>query len=512
MDKETENIKKFCLRFFDNLKATIKQEGSVLVIENIPPAFEGFYGKNGPYYLVFDKETAEKVKDSELMTNGSYLLRMMSDFLENKGQTTLIKLLFNVETNDIKNYLKLNNCKLEKVSKTEVNEFIIRFTFLSIFQYLNEKEHSINSICFDKEGKIEFEHKEYNSCEGKKSEILIGDIKSLYDKSKEEIKRIIKPKISEVSCCLKERLQKETDRINGHYNHQIKEIDEKITSYEKQIQELESGNTNGDLKNIPTRINKLKEQIEDLKNSDNRTQLIKERDFFINDELHKHSLSLDNKLINTTIIYYPIYKFKVFVKANEGGRELELDYNPVRKSITKLYCDVCKKEINEINLCSSGHLICKDCTEKCFDCQKDFCKECLTKSCDFCGKKICKRCAKKCFKCGKVCCNSHIRKSALGDVCVNCMISCPSCGQAVNKLVRCPSCGRQMCERCSIRELINSNGKTACTSCTMRCLSCGKYYDKSYFLRCSSCNLRQCNYSGKCLSCRKQLCAKLKNH
>lgn len=510
MDKEISTLRSFCERFFLKLGAKVRSEEKVIIIEDVPEKFESFFGKKSPFYLTFSKEASESIKDSELIVNGSYLLRAMSDFLEDKGQTTLLKLIFNVETNDIRDYLKLVNCKIEKVSKKEVNEFIAGFTFLNVFQYLNEKEQVINSLHLDKEGLIDFDINNYSSTEGKKSEVFIGDIKSRYEKAKGEIREIIKPKIEEVSNSLKKRLQKEIERISKHYDLQIKEIDEKTISYEKQIQELEAGNTNGDIKNIPSRINKLKEQIEELRKGEQRGLLVKEREFFINDEKHKYSLSLDNKLINTTIIYYPVYKFSVFFKSNEGGREIDIDYNPVKKSITKIYCDLCKKEINEIILCSSGHISCKECISKCSDCNKDYCVECLTKSCDFCGKKLCKRCIKKCVKCGKQFCSNHIRKSGLGDVCINCMIACPSCGQAVSKLNKCPSCFRQMCDNCARMELINSNGKTACTSCTQRCLSCGKYYEKDQFKRCSFCNLRQCNYPGKCLSCRRQLCAKLK--
>ena len=510
MDKEGESIKKFCDSFFINLGALPRWEGDILFIEGVPKVFEDFCGKKSPYYLAFDKVSGERVSNSELMTRGSYLLRSMSEFLENKGQTALIKLVFNVETNDIKDYLKLNNCKIERVSKVECNSFFARFTFLTIFQYLNEKEQKVNSICFDRSGKVDFDVSKCQTIDGKKNEILIGDIKPLYEMAKIEVKSCIKPQIEEISRLLKIKLQKEIERVKGHYDHQINEIDDKIKSSEKQISDLESGNTNGDLKNIPARINKLTEQINELKNGDNRNILVKERDFFINDETNKHSLSLDNKLINTTIFYYPIYKFKTFLKSIEGGREIELEYNPIKKEITKLNCEVCNKEITAISLCSSGHISCESCITKCPDCQKDYCKECLSRSCDLCGKKLCKRCVKKCFKCGKNCCSSHIRKASIGEVCINCMVGCPSCGQSVNKLVRCPSCGRQLCENCSKREFVNSGGKISCTSCTKMCLSCGKYFDRSHFNKCTVCNLKQCNYPGKCLSCRNQLCAKLR--
>lgn len=509
MDDDPDAIKKFCENFFKNLNANIKYENKVLSIESPPQDFEQFYGKKGPYYLVFDRSMAEKIPNSELMSKGSYLLKIMTSYLEDRGQTALLRLNFNVETNDIKSCLKLKNCQISKLAKNEKNEFLVRFTFMTIFQYLNNKEQIITDIFVNKEGFIDLDISNFNLSEGKKNEIVIGDIRPMYDAAKIEIKKIIQPKVDDIKISLKNRMQKDIERIRNHYDLQINEIEEKIAGCEKQIEELESGKTAGDFKNIPFRLNKLREQIEELKKNSNRDALVKERDFFINDEIHKYSLSINNKIINATIIYYPIFSFNVFLKNNEAAREIYLSYHPVNKNITKIFCDSCKREILELNLCSFGHISCSECISRCGDCGKEFCRECLIKTCGICGRRICKKCIKKCLRCGNYCCSNHARREPSGDLCISCLKRCPSCGQSVDSLKRCPSCGREMCENCARRELVQSNG-TACTSCTKRCLSCGKYFEKKSFDRCKICNIRNCNYSGKCLNCRRQLCVKLK--
>jgi len=250
--------------------------------------------------------------------------------------------------------------------------------------------------------------------------------------------------------------------------------------------------------------------VDELKKSNKKQDLEKEMNFFLNDEINKHSLSINNKLINTTIIYYPLYEFNLFLKNSEVSKQITLTYNPLEKDITKLVCDSCKNETKEISLCSSGHIVCSNCSLKCSECNKDFCKTCLQKSCELCGKKVCSKCTKRCSKCGKNVCKSHIQNYMGKEVCVNCLRYCIKCKTYNEKLVKCPTCFKEICENCARIDFIRFNGKMLCSSCSIKCPSCGNRYDKSYFSKCVNCNLRYCNYSGKCLACRKQLCAKLR--
>jgi len=505
-----ENIRNFVEEFFKSIKAEIKTNEDRIIISNIPKPFEDFYGKKGPYVLVFSKTLSERIPEAELITKGNYLLSAISSYLEDKGQATLLKLNFKVNTDDIKGYLKLRNCEINKTILGEKNEYLVRFTFITNFQYLNEREQLINSVYATKDKIFIFDLTKYDYCEGEKRSLQMPDLKIDYEKAKEEIKNIVKPKVLDLSIKLREKLKKEVERIKNHYESQIKEIDEKMLNFEKQINDLETGNTQGDLKNIPIRINKLKEMIEELKKSNKKEELEKEMKFFLNDEINKHSLSINNKLINTTIIYYPLYEFSLFLKNSEINKQISLTYNPLEKDITKLICDSCKGETKEINLCSSGHITCFNCSARCTECGKDFCKICLQKSCELCGKKICQKCIKRCSKCGKGVCKSHIQNYLGKEVCVNCLRYCVKCKTYNERLVKCPTCFREICENCARTDFIKFNGKILCSACSTKCLACGNSYDKSLFQRCAGCNLRYCNYSGKCLNCRRQLCGKLR--
>ena len=99
---EKEKIRKFVEKFFENLGCSIsyenkfeKPEESVLKIENVPKRFAKFYGKEEPYYFYFDD--SQNVPEGEYVTKGSYILSCVNKFLENKGETTLLKMKFEDE-------------------------------------------------------------------------------------------------------------------------------------------------------------------------------------------------------------------------------------------------------------------------------------------------------------------------------------------------------------------------------------------------------------------------------
>src|SRR3989339_546863 len=127
------------LKFIENLQSTVIEKGDSLVISNVPEKFEKFYGKKSPYIFVFKSE--DKNSQNEFIEKGNYLLKTISNFLEEQGSTTLLKINFDIDfEKEIKKRIKLNNCQIEKLIPKKKNNFFFRFTFNTSFQYLNEKE------------------------------------------------------------------------------------------------------------------------------------------------------------------------------------------------------------------------------------------------------------------------------------------------------------------------------------------------------------------------------------
>ena len=514
MVSEKEGIIKFAEEFFKNLKAEYIWENETLVVNKVSKDFETFSGKKSPYYLVFD---AEKEGDNtELLTKGSYFLKAMASYLDNSGQTTLLKIDFNYDVREeLSKYLNFKNCSITNVTKKEDHKNFLRFTFLTTFSFLNEREQIMNSI-FVEEGKIiDFDLSKYQTIEGKKQDVELGDVKQEYNLAREKLKEILQPKIGEVGEDLNKRLEKEIERIKSHYASQLNEGGDELKKHLEEIQELEKERETAleeDKIKIDIKLKKLKENIAVLKDEKRKEELRKEEQFFISDEIHKHSLNIDNKLMNTSIVYYPIFNYTLTLGGREGRRMLDLKYHPITKELSKIKCESCKKEIKDIILCGSGHVICRDCVSICGECGKEYCKDCVSKTCSLCGKKLCRKCISKCSSCGKYYCKSHIGKSLGKELCSNCIRKCSSCGKSVEKssIKRC-SCGRELCEQCFAHETVRVEGKIACKNCSRSCSICGKVYGNSSFSRCSGCKNDSCNFPGKCLSCRKKLCPKLKN-
>ena len=501
-----QDIKNLVFDFFSNLKCNPVWNDEVLFIEKISKDFENFYGKKAPYSFVFEKAGKG---DEELIVKGSPLLKAMAGYLESRGQTTLLKINYNVEAENINKFVQFKNCKITSLSKEPEYHFIYRFTFQTNFQYLNDKEQIISSVYLNDGKVVKFDVEKYPIIEGKKNEIVIGDIKESYNTAKEHLKIVLDEKIKSIGEYLDKKLDKEVTRIKEHYKNQFEELDQMLVKGNAQLLELEK---HGKSEEIDKKIEKIKENLLKARNAELREKLRKEEEFFITDETHKHGLNISNSLINTTIIYYPIFNIGLWVKNESAQRRIDLVYNPFLLQVQSVSCDVCKKELAEIFLCTGGHVACSDCLGRCGMCGNDYCGSCLARSCAYCNKKLCMKCSSKCLKCGNFFCQNHIKGDSATRTlaCVNCMKKCGVCGGYAESLGKCPNCGREMCKTCLKEDVSMVEGKSLCPACSKNCPTCGKIRSLESFRRCSFCSSESCNYSGKCLICRKQLCSKLR--
>lgn len=469
MQNET-NLKKFTEVFFNNLKCKTSWNGNVLVIENVPETIEKLYGKKSPYYLVFEKEHLSP--ETELVAKGSSLLKIMASYLDNKAQMSLLKINFNPDLKkEITDRLNLNGYELTGISNKIKNDLIFRFTFLTNFQYLNEREQLINSIYVKDDAVVDFNPEKYETCDGTKEEIKIPEVKDKYAFAKDKLKDLIGRKTEEISKYLNQSLEIETRRIKSHYLHHIDEIDKELNKNKENIITLEKkllkANEN-DKKSIIDKINRLKITIENLKNDGEREKLAKEEIFFINDEKHKHSLNISNNLMNTTIIYYPIYSLKFgLIKKDVKSRHVEIIYDPMNNLMEKLFCDSCKNEIGEIFVCGSGHINCEKCMRICNTCRNLKCISCIKVNCHACGRDICDKCKIKCSKCLNYCCSADISKEAFTykPICSKCSKYCTVCLKFSDKMMfsKCTTCGNEICPKCSKRDMITR--KNQCAIC-----------------------------------------------
>lgn len=446
---QDEKLAELVYKFFEAFNCSVEWKGKLLIVENVPKDFEKFFGKNSPYIFSFDPQ----INEGELITKSSFLIRIINDYLGDKAQTTLLRIEFDKDLAEeiTKNYT-LQNCKVNHISKEEQINFMTRFTFLTTIQYLNEKEQITTPIYLSGNNIIDFDESKFQLIDGrerdvKKIENLDSQVESSYEIAKSTVKDLLKPNIDKITFSLKEKLSQEIARIDNHSNQQLSEINLEIEKANKRIEQYKKEYDKKRDETIPDKIKKLEEKIIDIKNKTDFKQLNEEKELLIKNEIRNHALSIKNKIINTSIIYYPAYKLNVFFKTSKSARLMNIDYDPFHNTFSKLNCEVCNKEVNEIILCNSSHLTCRECGEYCDYCKEIVCKRCTKNTCSDCGKNICNSCNVRCNKCGKNYCNIHIPKTT-GKTCKNCSITCEGCFKMFTKDMISKSNGKNMCGNC----------------------------------------------------------------
>ena len=424
----------FFEKFFENLGCKIQKQNLCLIISDVPANFEKFSGKKSPYYFSFNSEIA----GYELINNNHYLIKSMKEFLEGRGETTLLKMNIQFDPKEeIPKLIPFRNCTIKSASKTSKNDFIFRFSFASNFQYLNDREQIINHL-YIKNGEIINFDESIPLIEGSKKEISEISIDQEYEVAKLKLKELIEPKVKELSQKLSEQLNKEILRIKEHYKNRLDEINQQKESLMRQTKESDD-----------EKKKKLEKMIQKLEEEDHSTI---EEQSFIDGEKKKHGLSIKNKLINASVIYFPILNINLMLESGKTNRIIQMAYDSRKKELLPLFCSTCNSKLDEIILCASGHLTCRNCGEKCAICDGIFCKSCSQLECNYCKRKICPQCAETCSSCKKTFCKNHISPFDSGRrLCQNCMKKCNKCGKVIEpELAR--IAGHQFCLKCSNEE------------------------------------------------------------
>ena len=375
--ESNDPLRLFSLQFFKELGANVVDSGKNIEVTGVPAKFQKFYGKNEPYKLVFDKNLSS---EGELITNESYLLKMMRAYLDNSGDSVLVSLNYKLNVDSlIKDNFTLQNCSLVKATANLDQNFLFKFTFQTTYKYLNEEEKFVNEVYVDNGNIINPDLALFTTVNLNKKDIDMSKLRDYYSIAKESIKDAINRRTAVIASILEDGISKEVARINSYYEQHLKEID-------LQIAKINSSGQNTRLKD-PLELEKQKVQFAD------------EKELFIKNEQKKHALRLNTKLITTTVMLYPVYSVEAFFKYDSTTRLVIIKFDPVHKKLTNPTCDVCKVSLSELILCNGNHLICRKCGSKCEDCGKISCETCLKQKCSVTKRPICKQCGKVCVKC-----------------------------------------------------------------------------------------------------------------
>lgn len=437
----TQELRNYVKTFFLNCGSEVSDDKGIITVKNIPKSIKDFLGRDEPYFFSIGEFIDNK---AEVITQGSFILKVMNDYLQNKGQTTLLKIDFSNAVENMTIPVILKECELFKQDKKEIMDKLVRFTFSTDFQYLNEREQILKEIYVKNNELINVNLDNIKLVEGNSKDITYQNVEFDYVLAKNSIKHELKEKITSTSVELKKRLEKEIDRINHHYDKQKEELTVKLTKLNKQLDEAKK-------ENDEKKINRLNQEIIEIDKKINDKIALVEKEFFTQDEINKHSLNLKTSLLNTTIIYYSNYKFDLHLKNKKSVRTIQLDFDPFNNKLSNINCDSCKFPLKELFLCSSGHIACANCKQsKCCECDLIICKSCTRKECNICNHNLCRKCNAQCSVCLKTCCSKHgqIEKSSQKLVCNNCGRNCCKCnGWFDNKKLKLYG-PKKICEAC----------------------------------------------------------------
>jgi len=410
----------FVEKFFLNLGSKTVIQNEVLIVNKVPLHFQKFYGKSEPYKFGIKKTEDENI---EMLEKGSYTLKAIKSYLEDTGQTTLLKLSFNCNPKEeIKKVITTPNAKLSEFIDKKKNNIFFRFTFHSSFQYLNEREKVISEIYIHDGKVIDGNLNDYNIVEGKKSEIKIPDMKEPYFIAKEKLKDVLKGKTDEISKILNEKLNNEIKRIEKHFEKEDSEIH---VNLKKAVQKLNKLINELDYE----KVEKQKLVLHKLKLSLNPEERLNDKERTVQIEKTKHGLNINNKLFNTTLIYNKIFTYKTKIKNEQTSSFVELSFDPLTGKVGKVDCNSCTKEITELCLCKNKHVVCIDCIRMCESCNMHYCVDCIKTKCEKCNKNICRNCATRCSSCGKIMCKTHTKMDKISNkiYCHDCLVRCERC-------------------------------------------------------------------------------------
>jgi hypothetical protein len=453
MDNE-EKLKSFVVKFFENLGCNLSWEENVLIVDKVPESFCNFCNKKSPFHLVFNEKN--KIESSELVAPGKGIFNLLTRYLKESGNTTLLKINFEINPVEIiREHFSFKNAIVSDIKVLHKYSFFYRFTFQTDFTYMNKKEKIINEVYVHDKKIVNGDLTGYPVVEGKKEEVSPESVKENYELAKTKVRELVSSQKSEIEEELKQKLDAEIKRVKEYYARQKQEIEDKINKESDRINEIRkpAGQANSFI--IEERINKAKESIKKLMDENNEEKIKKEEDASINDIMQKVSLNIENNLLNTTVIYHPLFTFSLYFD-KDIKKSLKIEYNPLTDTISELKCNVCDNIVHNVNVCSKGHASCDSCFGVCKNCSRVFCNECLSKKCDGCGSYICSDCTVICPKCKRRICREHITEDKLNfEVgCTFCLKKCPVCRSLSDPLLfKKNSIGFLVCRKCITKEV-----------------------------------------------------------
>lgn len=142
-----------------------------------------------------------------------------------------------------------------------------------------------------------------------------------------------------------------------------------------------------------------------------RSVLEAERQEKLSDVEEKHRLKVALELINLLVVVQPKLVLPMQVKTRRTTVTRSVVWDPLRRQLEPLVCDVCGQPSAQLCLCEGGHLAHQECLlPPCVDCKRRYCRRCADQvtTCVVCGQPVCVPSLNRCPTCGRGTCHEHV--------------------------------------------------------------------------------------------------------
>ena len=124
----------------------------------------------------------------------------------------------------------------------------------------------------------------------------------------------------------------------------------------------------------------------------------------------KYRVRAELDLVNLALITQPKMTLTARIENRQAGVTRAIVWDPLRRRIEPLVCDVCQQPSGKLFLCANNHLAGEQClAPQCVDCKRVYCRTCAHEvtTCVVCGRPVCQRTLTRCRECGQGTCREH---------------------------------------------------------------------------------------------------------
>ena len=124
----------------------------------------------------------------------------------------------------------------------------------------------------------------------------------------------------------------------------------------------------------------------------------------------KYRLRVELDLVNLALIAQPKLTLSMQIENRQANVIRPIVWDPLRRAVEPLACDVCFRSSAKLFLCANNHLVCGNClAPQCVDCKRVYCRSCESEltTCVVCDRLVCKKSLTHCRECDRGTCREH---------------------------------------------------------------------------------------------------------